>query len=72
MIPKEILNSMTLEERFKFLSLGINEGVNHLENLYGDFTENIDTMDANGKEFMHGYTLGLIDAIKLLIGDEEE
>tara|TARA_R110000824_G_scaffold139623_3_gene304846 strand:+ start:705 stop:923 length:219 start_codon:yes stop_codon:yes gene_type:complete len=72
MIPKETLNAMKLEDRFKFLSLGIGEGIKHLESLYGDFTENIDSMDANGKEFMHGYTLGLIDAIKLLIGDEEE
>lgn len=72
MIPKEILNAMTLEDRFKFLSLGIGEGIKHLENLYGDFKENIDSMDDNGKEFMHGYTLGLIEALQLLLGDEEE
>ena len=73
MIPIELLKTMTLEDRFKYLSLGISEGIKHLESLYGDFTENIDSMDKDSKEFMHGYTAGLLEALQLLLfGDEEE
>lgn len=73
MIPIELLKTMTLEDRFKYLSLGISEGIKHLDNLYGDFHENIEAMDKDSKEFMHGYTAGLLEALQLLLfGDEEE
>jgi len=64
---------MTLENRLNMMTIGVLQGKEHLETIYGDFNENMEQVDVNSKEFMFGHITGMMEVLRVLIeGFEEE
>jgi hypothetical protein len=64
---------MTLEQRINMLMVGVLQGKDHLEKLYGSLEENLEAMDTDSMEFMFGHLTGMMEIIRVLLeGFEEE
>jgi|TARA_Y100000310_G_C20589068_1_gene766992 hypothetical protein len=63
---------MNLEDRLNFMAHAVINGKKHLEDLYGDFNEVLEGMDLNSKEFLFGHITGMMEVMRVLIGEEEE
>ena len=55
------------------LTIGILQGKDHLEKIYGNLEENLEVMDTDSVEFMFGHLTGMMEIIRVLLeGFEEE
>jgi hypothetical protein len=68
-----VVTIMNLEERINMLTIGILQGKDHLEKIYGNLEENLEVMDTDSVEFMFGHLTGMMEIIRVLLeGFEEE
>ena len=72
MTPEEQLAA--LDEKFKFLVVGVHQGRLHLEQMYGPYDEVLEQCDLQSKEFMFGHITGMMEMLRHMLekGDEEE
>jgi hypothetical protein len=62
---------MKIEDKIKLLFIGIKNGRDHLEQMYGDFDENLESMDYESKEFVFGHVTGMMEILRVLTVTEE-
>jgi len=63
---------MNLEERLNFMTHGVLRGKEHLETLYGDLNENLESLDVHGKEFVFGHLTGMMEVLRFLLEEHVE
>ena len=57
---------MKIEDKIKLLLVGVVNGRQHLEQLYGNFEETLETMNLESKEFLFGHVTGMMEIIRVL------